>query len=288
MMRSLRSVLAVCLVVLGTVSVAQAQVPTFPGGNRDRAEFGADPNRGLIAPPVSVLQPSRPSVAGQIQPRWKLGVEGEDLEVGVRLTHIYNPTPASRAGLEVNDVIISINGFQVGLVNGILFDIGDELQKRVDSRGYVNLLVWNRRDRSLVNRVVRLERAVSPLPNRRTGTVTGTVFYRERIAMYPQSVVEVRLLDVTDRNRQPYVIADQTISNPAQVPVPFLLEYNTDDIDPRRVYAVEAQIWSQGRLRWSTSAAVPVITNGNPTRNIDLQVIGASRPSIFDLNNSGQ
>jgi hypothetical protein len=47
-------------------------------------------------------------------------------------------------------------------VSGTLYDLGDELQLRADSRGQVRLLVWNHRNGELVNVDVRLDPLRSP------------------------------------------------------------------------------------------------------------------------------
>jgi hypothetical protein len=62
------------------------------------------------------------------------------------------------AGLEHQDVIITVNGFQVGEIDGRLYALGDELQHRAGIRGDVRLLVQNWRNRELVNLDVRLRR----------------------------------------------------------------------------------------------------------------------------------
>jgi uncharacterized lipoprotein YbaY len=262
-----------CLLPTGPVF---GQLGTFQPDDRSRDNLGVDPR--LVQPR---LLPPTPQFPQPNQPRWKLGIEGEDFDVGVRVTEVYRPTPASRAGIEVDDIILTINGFQVGIVNGQLFDVGDELQKRADSRGYVNLLIWNHRDRTLANRNVRLERSLAPNPPSRLSTLVGTVTYRERIALPPNSVVEVRLVDITDNPRFPRVLVDEVIENPGNVPVNFRLNFDGDEIDQRRIYAVDAQIWTQGRLQWSTPTPIPVITRGNPNRSIDVVLTRAVAAPVF-------
>ena len=53
------------------------------------------------------------------------------------------------------------------------------------------------------------------------GTVTGTVTYRERIALTPEAMVEVQLLDVSIADASAKLIAEQTIKPQHQVPIPF-------------------------------------------------------------------
>lgn len=97
--------------------------------------------------------------------------------------------------------------------------------------------------------------------------VTGSVAYRERIALPPDAVLEVRLSDVSRQDVAAPVIAETTVV-PAgrQVPIPFELHYDPRKIEPNRTYAVRATIHSPGRMMFTTTTSYPVITQGNPTR----------------------
>ena len=70
-------------------------------------------------------------------------------------------------------------------------------------------------------------------------TVTGTVTYRERIALRPDAVVEVKLVDVSRADAPAVTIGEQVIENPGQVPISFEIEYDPADIDDRFTYAVQ-------------------------------------------------
>ena len=96
-------------------------------------------------------------------------------------------------------------------------------------------------------------------------SVSGTVTYRERIALTPDATLEVSLRDVSSQDAAAPLIARQTISDPGQVPIDFKVEYNRDDIDSRNTYAVSARIVeSDGRLAFTNDTAYEVITRGNP------------------------
>lgn len=90
--------------------------------------------------------------------RWILGVHAYNTPTGVVITQVAPRSAAMEAGLEDQDVIITVNGFQVGEIDGRLFALGDELQHRAGLRGEVRLLVQNWRNRELVNLDVRLRR----------------------------------------------------------------------------------------------------------------------------------
>lgn len=97
------------------------------------------------------------------------------------------------------------------------------------------------------------------------GAVTGTVAYRDRSALPPDAVVQVQLSDVS-RQDAPATVVAQTTVEPAgrQAPLPFELRYDPGTIEPTHSYSVRATIRSGGRLLYTSTAAAPVITRGNP------------------------
>ena len=54
-----------------------------------------------------------------------------------------------------------------------------------------------------------------------TSEVTGSVTYRERIALTPGTIVEIKLLDVSRQDVVAKVISEQIIEVEHQVPIPF-------------------------------------------------------------------
>ena len=99
------------------------------------------------------------------------------------------------------------------------------------------------------------------------GVVTGTVTYRQRIALPRQAVVQVQLLDVSKADAPAIVIAEQTIEPKGkQVPIPFSLNYAHAQIKENYRYAVQAKILLGGTLRYFNKQAYLVITGGNPNR----------------------
>ena len=109
-----------------------------------------------------------------------------------------------------------------------------------------------------------LEIASGHSPN---ASVSGTVTYRERLALSPAAKLVVELRDVSYADAAAPLIARQTISGPGQVPISFRLEYNRDDIDARNTYAVSARIIeADERLAFTNDTAYDVITRGSPSR----------------------
>jgi putative lipoprotein len=110
--------------------------------------------------------------------------------------------------------------------------------------------------------------AVLPSPTPLVGeteTISGTVTYRQRIALTPEAVVQIELRDVSRQDVEAPLVARRIIEKPGQVPVAFTLDYDSGLIDPRHTYAVSARITDRGQLQFVTDTRFPVITNGAPS-----------------------
>jgi len=101
----------------------------------------------------------------------------------------------------------------------------------------------------------------------KTASVTGKVLYLPRIALAPNAVIKVRLLDISKADAKSPIIAEQTINaENRQVPFDFELKYNPNEINQRSRYAVRAEIYENGKLRFTSTRNYSVITNGNPDK----------------------
>lgn len=93
-----------------------------------------------------------------------------------------------------------------------------------------------------------------------SGHVTGSVTYRERVALPPGAKVIVSLEDVTRTNRSGEFVAQQTMQPTSQVPIAFDLRYLPQAIDLEHRYAVSAAIVDdREELLWSSAEAIPVV-----------------------------
>lgn len=103
--------------------------------------------------------------------------------------------------------------------------------------------------------------------------VSGTVFHLQPIALGPDAIAVVRLIDVSEATAPATVLAEEIIPFAGrQVPIPFTLAYAPAQIDERHEYAVSAQIEERGELRWVTTRRFAVITRGNPTAGLAIRV----------------
>ena len=89
-------------------------------------------------------------------------------------------------------------------------------------------------------------------------TLSGTVAYRERMALPPDARLAVALRDVSRMDVAAPAIAEvERATDGAQVPLAFTLEYDPARINPRGRYAVSARISDgSGRLLWTTDSHI--------------------------------
>ncbi len=117
-------------------------------------------------------------------------------------------------------------------------------------------------------------------------TISGSVTYRERIALTPGYTLKVTLSDVSLADSIAPVLAETSrVLQNEQVPLAFEIEVEGDKLLPRHQYQVRAMLHDPaGELAWSTDTAYPIDTS---LQNQDLgmlQLIGVdhSVPSQDD------
>ena len=102
--------------------------------------------------------------------------------------------------------------------------------------------------------------------------VTGTITYRERIALPPTAEITVQLADVSRADAPALVIARQVLPTAGrQVPFAFALEYDAATIQAAHTYAVQVRIEDGGKLLFISDTVHGVITRGRPT-HVDIIV----------------
>jgi putative lipoprotein len=85
-------------------------------------------------------------------------------------------------------------------------------------------------------------------------TVSGSIAYRERIALPEDAQIEVRVDDVSLADAPSKTIARQAFAaDGQQVPIDFLIRFDRSRVEPRHSYAVAARITgADGKLMFST------------------------------------
>jgi putative lipoprotein len=117
--------------------------------------------------------------------------------------------------------------------------------------------------------------AVAPIAS----SVTGTVMLREPRELSFQARVELRVIDVAT----PAVpLAQTVIPNASRPPVSFTVPINPSQVDPKRIYSVDA-VLIDGDRRYLPVLQYPVLTNHAPSR-VDIIVAPEPTPAekLFD------
>ncbi len=99
--------------------------------------------------------------------------------------------------------------------------------------------------------------------------VTGSVFYRERIGLTPEAVLQVEVVE--EGAQGPTVVGEQTVRAPGQVPLAFSVSVPAQRVRPEATYTVRARI-VDGTRRFSSPQPVPVLTQGYPSEDVQVLV----------------
>lgn len=106
-------------------------------------------------------------------------------------------------------------------------------------------------------------------------SVTGEVTYLQRIALPDDAVITVQLQDISRADAAAEVLGEDIIEAGGD-PVPFEYEvsYSEDDIVDNHTYSVSARITDgEGSLIFISDTVIPVITNDNPTSDVEIVVV---------------
>ena len=239
----------------------QPAMPSAPAGRgRGIADNGVQP---YLDP---TLNPTAPVTAPK-KNRWRIGIRSQDSDSGVRVMRVLAGSPAAQAGLEPEDKIVAVGGYQVGVVNGQRFDLGNEFDLRCDEDGTTFLLVQNHRDGQLVTLPAQLEPRFS--------TVGGEIVWKAMHKLPREAYAVVELREIVRPGTRPITIADQTIHGLKQTTqtgkVPFEIEFDPAEIQDHRQYVVYSQITDGYRTLYHTMQQYPVITQRNP-RRVEVQM----------------
>jgi putative lipoprotein len=204
---------------------------------------------------------------------------GERVEPNRPASYQLNFLPAGqfsiKADCNVGNGVYITNGSQITMTIGPMTlaacppdSLSDEFIRQINLASY-----YTKENGQLL---IQLAGNVGTMSFVASTAVTGTITYRERIALPDDAMVHAQLLDVSRADAPSAVISDQTIeTNGKQVPFEFFLPYSSTDISESGQYSVRAEIRaSDGRILFTTDTAVPVITKGRPTQ-VDLVLVQA-------------
>jgi len=236
--------------------------PTVPNPVTYPASNEPDRNR-FTTPQPTYVAPGGSTGNTQLK-KWRLGVYSKDTDTGVKIHDVVNGAAAYRAGLEINDTIISVNGYQVGYVNGQLFDCGTEFDRSADKNGWVTLLVQNNRDGKLINVPVQLDSRLS--------TLNGSIALQNRQNLPANAIVNVELKELIGNNANPITFASTQVDKITQYPIPFSLDYDPAHVTQNGRYVVYASVLVNGREVYRTSQLQPIQAQQGGIRTVSLQL----------------
>jgi len=120
--------------------------------------------------------------------------------------------------------------------------------------------------------------ALRPTPPPAAGdelVVQGTVTYRQRVALPPQAVITVQLVDLAQADAAARVLVEQRLAaGDNQVPFGFSLRVPTAAIAPTARLGLQARIEVDGALRFISTGRTEVPRHG-PKRPIEIVVTPA-------------
>jgi putative lipoprotein len=106
----------------------------------------------------------------------------------------------------------------------------------------------------------------------RSYAVSGTVSYRERLILPADSVIVVRLEDVTRGQSYPEVVSEQRIVPNSMAVTSFSLPYQYGSINPNATYVVNAWIEQGGRVLFRNNKVYQVLTKTAPSSGINVEL----------------
>ncbi|MGV1684756.1 YbaY family lipoprotein [Sphingopyxis sp. NJF-3] len=117
------------------------------------------------------------------------------------------------------------------------------------------------------------------MPSEQPVSVTGSVTYRERMALPPTAQVEIQLADVSLMDAPSRTIARQSFTaDGRQVPFAFSLTVDQRKLDPRGRYSVSARITdASGKLMFITDTHNGVTFDGRPRIDMGTLVMVRTR-----------
>lgn len=117
------------------------------------------------------------------------------------------------------------------------------------------------------------------MPSEQPVSVTGSITYRERMALPPTAQVEIQLADVSLMDAPSRTIARQSFTaDGRQVPFAFSLTVDQRKLDPRGRYSVSARITdASGKLMFITDTHNGVTFDGQPRIDMGTLVMVRTR-----------
>lgn len=154
------------------------------------------------------------------QPPRLLGIYAQNTPSGVLIGQVVSGSVAERAGLRVGDLIVSVAGTQVGLINGRVVDVMYQVNSSLDYWGRTNALVLDGSTRLMKSVTFDFSAAATSY-----SSVNGQVFLDSGVPIYRSGVIKVELVNLN----RPYLSAsggNTYVQVNGTGPVAFSIPYN--------------------------------------------------------------
>jgi putative lipoprotein len=116
--------------------------------------------------------------------------------------------------------------------------------------------------------------AGSVMPGWATGRILiGKVFYLERIALPPDALLEVRLIDVSPADAPARSLAVTRVKTRHQMPIPYRLLFDGSKIQRGHSYALQARIIVRGKLMFMTTTRHAVLKGRPDETHIKVELV---------------
>jgi putative lipoprotein len=119
----------------------------------------------------------------------------------------------------------------------------------------------------------RLPRAGVPAQPPEAPSVHGTLVYRERIALPPNAVAEI---DLVEGGKSGHVVATTRVPVTGQIPIAFALTPAESALAPHRIYALRARLLVDGKVMFQTEGKRPVAVSAS-SGPVELLLVAAQR-----------
>lgn len=186
---------------------------------------------------------------------WTLGVRGDSTDTGFLVSQVTSGGPADRARIQPGDRIVTIDGYQVGILNERLHDLTTEINRRADSTGAVRLLIQDGQNGRLATVRVQLDDQSQRL--------TGRLVLNQPLP--PNASVTVQIENLT-RPQWGVRNGTQVFLATNQREIPFQIAYDPQYIFSQDIYQVRAFVSAGGRNVFYTPRPARVLTQGNPNQ----------------------
>ncbi len=109
----------------------------------------------------------------------------------------------------------------------------------------------------------------------RSAAITGVIEHSHSMTLAAGTVVTVQIMDTTKQGSPGKKIAEEVIKDQEiGIPMPFAVTYDVGRINPDHAYSISVRVEDgEGKLLYTSRGEVPVITKGNPTHDIDINII---------------